>query len=783
MLEGGEIKDGCRRAVAAVVVATAVSLCVCAAALASGDVNSAACSPATESSPGFRSYLPDCRAFELVSPPFVAGAVPLGTGSKREPPLMTADGEHVLSLVFGGLAGTEGLEQNAFAYGAYYEFSRTPAGWSAEALSPPDSLYARYEFAFASSDFSRSLWSVEQAPAPGEELPIGAPPEDPNGNVDGFNYPNNGTLVIREAAGGGKGRFIVVGPVTAPGHEPTSRHEGFEPIGASADLSHVLLDVEAKLKQLWPGDQTVANAQSLYEYVGTGDREPALVGVRNEGHLDGTPYVNDGADLISHCGTVLGAWRAAGGSIANAISASGERTFFTAMACAENPGEPEVDELYARVDGERTVDISEPSLATPGRECTGACREDEEDPAKESQGTFQGASEEGTKVFFTSQQPLVNEATGGGPYLYEETIAGKGLSANVTSLRLIAPEVEGAPVISEDGGRVYFQSLAVLSGAATNGNGEPAQPGVQHTYLYDTETAKPGEPPVFVAQQAGEERTTRDGGFLVFESPVHVAGTNDSSGIPQLFEYDAETGVIVRVSVGQSSPSGYECEATHVVEARYGCDGNAATGGYELPFSLAQSEGSAWSPTDATSGLAVASDGVVEFESQNALTPLAVPGKENVYEYRDGNVYLLSPGDEAVATLYESSRLLGIGESGQDAFFETTEGLLPQDTDTQASWYDAREAGGFPASPATPACAGEACQGPGPAAPTLSSPLTPPTADENLVEPATVKPTVKPKAKPKAKPCKKGFTKKRGRCVKAKGRKANRATNDRRAQG
>jgi hypothetical protein len=761
MLEGGEVKDRFRKAAAGLVMATVVSLCVCAGALASGDANSSECLPATESSPGFRSYLPDCRAFELVSPAFVGGTAPRTSGyHENEPPAVSADGEHLLSLIFGGLAGTEGLEQNQTHEGAYYEFSRTPTGWTTEAITPPDSVYPRYEFAFASADFSRSLWSVQLAPAPGEELPTGVPPEDPNGDVGGMSYPNNGVLVIREPAGGGKGRFAAVGPVAAQGHEPTEIHQTAEPVGASADLSHVLVYVEATLKQLWPGDETMEGGQSLYEYVGVGNREPALVGVRNEGHLDGKPNVNDGAELISRCGTALGGSNA-GGPTTNGISASGETVFFTAFACGVSP---RVNEVYARVDGERTVDISEPSTGPLG-DCS-ACVEGEPRAA-----VYQGASEDGSKVFFTSEQALLPGSRGDTLYEYDFDAASPH-----QRLLVLAPEVEGAPVISQDGGRVYFQSAALLS-ATANGNGEHPTLYGQNLYVYDTDDGSAGQP-VFVAQQAGEERTTRDGRFLVFESPRHVAGTDDSSVIPQLFEYDAETGVIVRVSVGQSSPAGYECEATHVVEERYGCDGNATTGAYELPTSLAAREGKAWSPTNPTSALAISTAGAVEFSSANALAPLAVPGKENVYEYRAGNVYLLSPSDEAVPTPVATLRLLGIDESGRDAFFLTTDALVPQDTDTQTSWYDAREDGGFPA-PATPAsCTAGTCQGPLPATPVLATPgSTALTGLENLAAPVEPKPVAKPAAKPKAKPCKKGFVRKRGKCVRAaRSKKANRAS-------
>ena len=180
------------------------------------------------------------------------------------------------------------------------------------------------------------------------------------------------------------------------------------------------------------------------------------------------------------------------------------------------------------------------------------------------------------------------------------------------------------------------------------------------------------------------------------------------------------------------------------------------------------------------------------FSSVLALTPQAVQGKpfelegvvvgytENMYEYRAGNVYLISPADEASPLLGTfNSRLLGIGESGKDVFFATTDSLVPQDTDTQYSWYDAREEGGFPAPPASPACVAEACQGPLGASPTLTTGTSDTaTASGDLAAPVAVKPVVKKPAK-----CKKGFVRKKGKCVKnkhaKKAAKASRAGSER----
>ena len=774
MLRGGGARG---RGVSVLVAAMAMSAAACSwvcpsLALGAGDVNTlTSCPLETESSPGFHSYLPDCRAFELVSPAFTNGQFPLGVYYKAEPPQISADGEHLLSVVLAGFAGSETLEQHGPNYGALYEFSRTPEGWGAEALAPPASLYPRSEFEFASSDFTRTLWSVQLPVAPGEELPLGT------GN--GATAPNNGMLVIREPAGGGKGRFVVVGPATAPGHTPSKEPPGlrsvFSPEGASADLSHILLRVTAELKQLWPGDATVESGQSLYEYAGTGEHEPVLVGVSNDGAVaeeamrEGKAYVNEAADLISRCGTHLGGSTGhdpeeegpgAARRMENAVSASGEVVYFTASACGESP---RVNELYARVDGEHTVDISEPSTG-PNGDC--ALCPPELEPYS---ALYQGASEDGSRVFFTSEQELLPGASGNS--LYEYNFDASDPHERVI---LIAPDVSEVAAVCQDGTRIYFESPAVLAGQV-NGNGETASPGGQNLYMDDTSGAPA---PVFVAQEASELSTTRDGQFLVFKSSQHIAGTDDESGIPQIFEYDTESGVNSRISVGQSSRSGYECEATHVVEERYGCDGNATSGSYYLPFPLAEQESGYWWPTDATSGLAVSAHGIVEFESTIALTPLAIPEHENVYEYRDGDVYLISPGTEAVSPvdaelLGSLSRLLGIDESGQDEFFATTESLVSEDTNSQTSWYDARVDGGFPAPAEAPSCTSGTCQGSPAAGPPLAA-LASATAagGDNLA--VSLPPASMLASTPSAK-CKKRYVRKKGKCVKKPAAKAKKA--------
>jgi hypothetical protein len=771
-------------------------------ALAAGDANSNACLSETEASPGFTTYLPDCRADELVSPAFGGGLPPLGPQLGSRPPSISPDGEHILGHSFGGFAETGNLEENGFEFGALYEFSRAAGGWTAEALDPPASEYPRREFVLASADLSRSLWELAAPAHSGEEIGV------LENGYDGW------TLAVREQAGAGKGRFVTVGPLVAPGHHGPG---AAELPAASSDLGHILVSLTNEDGELWPGDETAAGGRSLYEYDRDAGGEPALVGVRNSGRLNGSPHINEGAELVSRCGTRLGS--AGTASVYNAMSADGETVYFTALEC---PGGPAKNELYARVGAAKTLDLSEPPLAgpesIPGRECTGACETDETSSTSHQPAVFQGASSDGTKVFFTSEQPLLNAAIGAGNGLYEETIDGTGAAAHATSLTLIAGHVPGVARISETGTRIYYESTEAL---APGGEAEGL-----NLYGYDTETSHTAfvttlmtHAEVQVLELEGVESaqlkrdieqrtgvsvldqgyapglgrpfdTTRDGQFLVFASARDLTGPEDSSSVSQLFEYNAETEMLTRASAGQKNPgASFECPATKTVEAGYDCNGNTKDP-EDTPLMVPPPSFAAHSePASATSNLSVTEDGSVVFASPLTLTPQATPSRviaesegvilartENIYEYRSGNVYLVSPADEAAPLklpVHQDglSRLYGIDPSGRDLFFETTDSLVPQDTDTQSSWYDAREDGGFPAPTLSPECDGEACQGAPPATPVFAVPGSNAQAGSgNLAgggELNPPKPAVKSAAKSKAKLCKKGFVRKKAKCVKA----------------
>jgi hypothetical protein len=244
---------------------------------------------------------------------------------------------------------------------------------------------------------------------------------------------------------------------------------------------------------------------------------------------------------------------------------------------------------------------------------------------------------------------------------------------------------------------------------------------------------------------------TPDGRFLVFTSTTERLTPDDTSTAPQVFEYDSQTGVLTRISIGQDG---------------YNDNGNTSTGQLSIDHS---SYGSS-TPIKYSSALTVSADGsYVVFQSTDGLTPQAlnqvvigeqtsVTGREkvyanNIYEYHDGNVYLISDGHDLSKIGVKSGvLLLGTDESGADVLFTTADPLAPSDIDSNLDIYDARVDGGFPAPVVRQQCGGDECQGVLSSAPVLLAPGSEFQAGGNppLAAPSPVaKPTAKKVAKKK----------------------------------
>jgi hypothetical protein len=100
-------------------------------------------------------------------------------------------------------------------------------------------------------------------------------------------------------------------------------------------------------------------------------------------------------------------------------------------------------------------------------------------------------------------------------------------------------------------------------------------------------------------------------------------------------------------------------------------------------------------------------EGELYFDTADPLLAEDHNGTLDVYQYHDGRLTLISPGDGPY-----DARFADATPDGSDVFFTTDEGILPGDTDRDVDVYDARVGGGFPEADASGSeCEGEGCKG------------------------------------------------------------------------
>jgi hypothetical protein len=305
------------------------------------------------------------------------------------------------------------------------------------------------------------------------------------------------------------------------------------------------------------------------------------------------------------------------------------------------------------------------------------------DPNGARPAVFRGASSNGERAFFTSTQALTETApVGNTAKLYEYDATKPGSDPH--NLTYIAEEARSVIGISSDGSYVYFEqrhgtdgsiqlwhdgtiSLVVSEGSNLNNS--------------ITDGLANGYPELYAS------RVTPDGRWLLFETgdgAIRVPG--------RLSVYNASSSTPVHPNVVCVSclPSG-ETGTSHVFVNADVESGHVATSSHESH--------------------ALSDDGRYVFFTTAA--PLVADDHNNtpdVYEYDTaiGTVSLLSSGAEDEG----SSWFLDASTDGQDVFFVTEQPLVGWDTDAATDLYDARVDGGFAEPVPAPVCAsGDSCAG------------------------------------------------------------------------
>lgn len=609
--------------------------------------------------------LPDGRAFEMVSPP-----------EKNSGEVAVPGGP-------GGLVGLSvrplqaSASGEAIAYPSFTSFGdaqsapaastymsrRGDAGWNTANITPPNQEGLTKD-PFRGFSPDLSFAAVVQK----------EPQLDPNA-VAGFE-----NLYLRDESGGF--RALTTESPRASGIYCVSF------AGASAGFDRVIFVATGALTPDAP--EVPYPATNLYEWHAG---ELSLVNVLP----GGTPATPTSSTAFGAPGSDCQMNRSI---IRNAISADGSRIFWTTGT-----------ELFARLDGTETIQLD----ATQGG------------PGPAGGGRFWAASDDGSKVFFSSPNGLTPDASPGGLedlYRYDFDAAPGEELTDVTadpSPGTDPPNVRGVLGASEDGSRVYL----VADGALAEG----AVAGQPNLYLWqegaglrliatlaqeDANLGNESGPLRFSGasvvalgffSRTPESQTARvspDGRHLAFMSTASLTGydnVSQESGEPlsQVYLYDAEEDELVCASCNPSNarPIGFS----------------------ELPVWITPYEQPRYLSDDG---------GRLFFLSFDRLALRDTNGRQDVYEFErqgvggcspdsdtfssasGGCLFLISPGDSG-----DQSFFLDASADGRDVFISTRERLFPADEDERYDVYDARVNGGFPPPPLPPpVCAGEACRPP-----------------------------------------------------------------------
>jgi hypothetical protein len=401
--------------------------------------------------------------------------------------------------------------------------------------------------------------------------------------------------------------------------------------------------------------------RALYDFAGVGT---GLVSVLPDGKPDadasfGAPVESEQNESVS------------GPGLSHVVSADGSRIFWT----DRGSGDLYVRENQGSSDA-RTVQV---------------------DASVGGGGHFWTASADGSRVFFTKGD------------LYEYDVS-SGRTVDLTP----GVEVLGLAGSSEDAKYIYYVdsnyrlvllhdsvSTPVTTLSAAEADNVPPYDGLAEYHFSGDWQAAVGFRTTAI---------TPDGHSLVFMSDRSLTGYSNN-GLEEVFDYETGSGELRCVSC---NPSGEPPIPTEI-ETQKG--GSAPLGAF-IPITKR--------PDAVAPPRVISADGSrVFFDSAEPLVPQDTNGWLDVYEWErtgaggcretGGCVYLLSDGSDP-----ESSYLLGVSDSGNDAFIITRAQAVAWDRNDLDDVYDARVGGVQP--PAASVCSGAGCQGVPPAPPIFATP-------------------------------------------------------------
>ncbi len=700
-------------------------------------------------------YLPDCRAYELVSPEDAAGTLlyPGGpnSGYATSPARFSYTGD------FGTIPGTEGAIDGV---GDLYVATRTDTGWvskyvglhsdqAAVAGGPPMGLPNSSAPQGASEGIYVNYSNGNSAPDDIQKQVLTDPSMDKflDWN-DGNQFPgdtSNPTPIASNAPylWSAEGHFLGRWPTnlatvpagqyppgatyfahgadvtTAPGGTAsldcpgvvTSGYAGVNycpgDVTASSDLSHFVFATE--WNAFAPGGQLSAPG-SVYDN-NTNDNTVAIASKTPGGDDIPNEPTDQAGDTLQ-----IPAVSSDGSHILMAAGGTGPCGFSTCPLppCATSFSislrcPMQRSRLYMRVDGAVTYDVSR------GHEVD-----------------YTDSTPDGSKVYFTTAQPLTGEDTDSSGDLYMWSEAGD-------SLTLVSEGNNGAgnsdscnsSFASKCGVMAYSNRFYCRLASGQGGNCRSDNSIAENGDIYffspeqlDGSRGIPNQANLYDFRNGAPQYVTTltTGPFCTY-SPIEFISDTACSDTPvarmQVAPDDSHMAFVTASPVTQYDNAGHLEMYTF----------EPATGKIVCVSCIPSGEPPKSDVTASQNGLFMANDGRAFFATVDALVNTDTNHGQDVYEYVNGRPQLITPGTgdtpgggQFYGDISSQPGLVGVSADGRNVYFSTYSTLVPADHNGLViKFYDARAGGGFPAPPPPPGCAAaDECHGAG------SSPISTP---------------------------------------------------------
>ena len=626
--------------------------------------------------------LPDCRGYELVTPPdsgnaliFPSGTTPM-TGRATTP-------SRLAYVTWGGvIPGINGMPPNST--GDMEVATRTSTGWVSKYIGLPSTVsFNTGGPPIISDNFLAQPDKVNEAVISNSSLSRVVDWNDGEwATVDGYNqegpgaYSSNAPYVWDTNTGEQVDRWP-----TNLGAVP--KGESFQGLSAaSADLSHFAFTSDVSFAPGGePGDaydnNTATGQMSVISRLQSGQ------------HVKATPFKlsADGSRILM---------------LAPAIECGG--THFN-WSCSPSISEPV--ELLMRVDDTVTYQLA------PGQKVS-----------------YVGTTEDASKVFFTTAASLVSEDIDHSTDLYMWSEEGAKAGEPLTLISLGNGGTTGNTDCCNAAWTTKCGVLPIKFEAYSKMQGGLGGNGVADTSI----AAHTGDIYFFSPEKlAGAQGLAGGSNLYVYrEGSLQFVSTFESANVCTVNGQGSTTCAESPISRMNISPDGRHVAFIAVSKlTNYDNAGftevysyEPATGKINCDSCLPDGSPPKHEVRGSQNGLFMTDDGRTFFTTSDALVPQDTNETEDVYEFDDGRPQLITSGTSAANEEFgfigieTFPGLVGVSADGTDVYFATFDVLVGQDQNgEELKIYDARSGGGFPfVNPAPECAAADECHGAGAAA-------------------------------------------------------------------